>query len=147
MGILMIIVYVLVGIGAAFAIAWMVRKFKDAVALSMLKNLLSGLDLAGDLFKYIPWVGMVDRLVHYANIAVASVEQSYKEAKEEYKQMLEDGEITEEELKEFRQKLKEEAKKLVIELAKADGIELDENLLKILDGIIETAVHFINLES
>ncbi|MHA1228415.1 MAG: hypothetical protein ACTSPV_16925 [Candidatus Hodarchaeales archaeon] len=85
----------------------------------------------------------VERLVDYANIAVASVEQSYKYSKEEMKKAFEDGKVTKEELEAIYRGMKTDAINIAKELAKLDGIELSQSEITVLGYIIEAMVWFL----
>lgn len=86
---------------------------------------------------------LVEKLLKYAEIAVASVEQSYKFTKEEMKKMLEDGKITEEEMQRIYADMKTDAINIAKQLLEADGYQVGGTEMNILSYIIEAMVLFL----
>jgi len=85
----------------------------------------------------------LEKLLKYAEIAVASVEQSYKLEKEELKKAMEDGRITKDEMENVYKDMKTDAINIAKQLAEADGHKIGAAELNILGYIIEAMVLFL----
>lgn len=79
-------------------------------------------DTLQEFFPEVPVITVIDKVIGWAQKATEAAEQLYKTSK------IEEGQR------------KEEATKLVYQLIEAAGIEIDDDLKKIVDGAIEAAV-------
>ena len=79
-------------------------------------------DTLQEFFPEVPVITVIDKVIGWAQKATEAAEQLYKTSK------IEEGQR------------KEEAKKLVYQFIEAAGIEIDDDLKKIVDGAIEAAV-------
>ena len=79
-------------------------------------------DTLQEFFPDVPAFAMIDKVIGWAQKAAEAAEQLYKTSKIEEAQR------------------KDEATRLVYEFIAAAGIELDDNMKKIVDGTIEAAV-------
>lgn len=79
-------------------------------------------DTLQEFFPEVPVITVIDKVIGWAQKATEAAEQLYKTSK------IEEGQR------------KEEATKLVYQFIEAAGIEIDDDLKKIVDGAIEAAV-------
>lgn len=79
-------------------------------------------DTLQEFFPEVPVITVIDKVIGWAQKATEAAEQLYKTSKIEERQR------------------KEEATKLVYQFIEAAGIEIDDDLKKIVDGAIEAAV-------
>ena len=146
MSIWMSVVWVAVGVGIFSALYFLVKKSSKTTDM-----LLSVASSSTKIFKQVVEAfdkdpanrSMVERLVSYAEIATASVEQSYKYTKEELKKAAEDGKVSKEELEVIYRDMKTDAINIAKSLAELDGIQLSNAEITILGYIIEALVFFL----
>lgn len=124
---LIVAIVAAVFLGLGIFIPYLVKKGVNiSGVLSTTNTALSTADtVVGSLqefFPEIPALTLIDKIISWARKGVEAAEQLYKASQIE------------------ADKRKEEATRLVYEFLEAAGVELDENVIKIVDGCIEAAV-------
>lgn len=127
--ILLVVLVVVLAVfgGLAVMIPYLVKKGLDVSGV--LTGTATALDTTGavvdtlqEFFPEIPAFALIDKVIGWAQKATEAAEQLYKTSK------IEEG------------KRKEEATRLVYEFIDAAGIEVDDEMKRIVDGAIEAAV-------
>ena len=113
--------------GIAIAIPYLVKKGINISGLlntsnDVIKTAGTVVDTLEGIFPDIPAFSIIDKIIDWAAKAAAAAEQLYKAS------TIEAGER------------KAEATALVYEFIAAAGVELDDNMKKVVDGAIEAAV-------